>query len=363
MDAHEEAVHHFTLSETPDNADELAFVRSVNAEMITDSAHIDPRDIKTTNDNFKRIAQTLKEKLDGETFDALLQMQAGGFDVFAKRKDGTKDRVNFQHLIGLRKLERDLYDIPEEMIRGGIEVYAQSHRRVVDILGDAGIIDENTRIISTSYREAMTGYTHDLKRLLEYLIGKLGEEGFNTLALALPRAATTSSKMFESINLFILFDYLRYLKGEIAENRNIQSLFTKMEEALAKLTEVQELFSEVEDLFGLVAGGVQPTDDMINNIHGEFARNLLKKIEKIKTDKRRTTLQTSGEVISGFVRTATGLIIADKMIAPRSDWKPGETQRVTTGHLLNYGTEEPVTVTLPTPTEVPEKLKPYLNAA
>ncbi|MCF7918142.1 hypothetical protein K9L27_04075 [Candidatus Gracilibacteria bacterium] len=347
----------FVVGRNPTGEQFQKYINENEATLIEHSGEMYPDNVDLTLSNYQKIGSSLEQQLNREPLDAVIQTQAGFGKVL-------QDKDIRPLLLQYRKLEIPFKELPQKIIDAGIQIYAESHLKMIEMLHQFGILGKQTRCVSFSFDEEMPGYPHELKRLLEYRMYEIAQKnGLNTLAIALPKADTPATKEFRKIlDIFILKEFL-----DVTMSLNFQNNFTALLENFENLSgeksgtletivmgiyqEISEFQSgdiknEIQKLFGdpRLPSWERSAIDNLNPIFTEGLSNLISMTSKepVKSEVIRITDQ-----ISFLVKKEVSKILVHGITSGDSDWGPGNKRRITYKALLDPDQEEKCEIMLP----------------
>ncbi len=330
----------FITSSDPNDEKERA-ANEMGASLIKTPLNFDVTEKEKLGDTFDQIIKELKEN-GVDSLGSLIQLQAGGVP---------RSRDFLPYLRGIQNLSLNLNDLPDDVIKNVTYVNAESHGDTIKHL--SGVLNSKTCIISTSFREAMPGYIIDsTKRLLEQTMREHGKAGRNTLAIAIPKIITESSKIYEPLLLFIVNDYLKQLYKKKAKSDQWSYHLKYLEEQLMHIEGINEIFEKVEKLFNAFTAEQLTNDPAFSRDPRAVNAILTASMHGLEEAGLKVNLKTGAGIISNFVRRGCTEIITQDLII-NGNYNPGETRRITYETILkNNGSKEPFTEEIDTSDDV-----------
>lgn len=294
---------------TPSDPQEQTFFKSVRAELIDIPLRFDSENRAGVLDTFKRIQEYLRDK-GVQQLDAVIHTVAGGFPRQPSVMKAVADILRGKSIFS---------DMATCVKRNVFYVNAGSFEDT--ITGLSGICDTNTQYVALTYRGELPYFITQTKQYLERRAARQAEKGIRTLIAALPEAWTQSSQFFAGIEIAIIHNYLLHLQGhdpglEFAEP------FRKMETSLAALTGFPELLPELKEFIRDHWGDINAASN---------PAIVSERVDLLFTELRHKgsfpVLRQSVEIISDFVRTASGIIVVKDFLEQKA-YEPGDVRQV-----------------------------------
>jgi len=196
------------------------------------------------------------------------------------------------------------------------------------VKGLAGLSDDGTQFIALTYRGDLPYFISQTKKCLEQIVVRLAQSGRRTLAAALPEAWTQSSQFFTGIEIAVLHNYLEHLKGRTCVSDELAAEFSGLERALAEIEGLPQLIEDLQVFRKEQWSRIKDSSDVAdlsNMVHELFAR--------LRKDGTFPVLRRAVEIISDFVRDASGLIVVREFLTA-GRYQPGDVRQVHYSDLL-----------------------------
>ena len=217
------------------------------------------------------------------------------------------------------------------------------------IRGLPNLVDNQTHLLALTYRGDLPYFIAPSKQYLERLALRLADQGKRTLIAALPEAWTQSSQFFTGIEIAVLHNYLKHLKGKTRIDGELGQAFSSMEESLTQVKGFEPLVEELQDFLSTTWSRIGPEIDQAELF--STVDNLLKQLRK---SGKMSSLRRGVEVISEFVREACGLLVTREFLN-REKYTSGDIRQIFYEDLLGFteiGTVEHVQRKPKTPSHV-----------
>jgi len=300
----------FGTTLNPADSREAAFFTQLGVELIDIPLKFDFEARGRVRDDLARIEDWFAER-QITRLDAVIHTVAGGFprqpSVMKAVGDILKGTQRFQDLA--TTVKRNVYYVNagsfEDTVRG------LSH-----------LTDARTQFIALTYRGDLPYFIGPTKMSLEKDAVRLAKEGKRTLIAALPEAWTQSSQFFTGIEVAIIHHYLQDLRGKKPASADLAEPFSCMEESLSQL----EGFSPFLEQWRLLVGDrwTQVTASPDPKALYQFVHELF---QRLRTEGSFPALRRAVEIISDFVREASGTILVREFLAG-DRYEPGDVRQV-----------------------------------
>jgi 3-hydroxymyristoyl/3-hydroxydecanoyl-(acyl carrier protein) dehydratase len=272
--------------------------------------------------------------------DAVMHTVAGGFprqpSVMKAVGEILKGSHKFQDLA--TAVKRNVY-------------YVNSGSFEDTIKGLPRVTDARTHFVALTYRGDLPYFIAPTKMALERDAVRLAREGTRTLIAALPEAWTQSSQFFTGIEVAILQHYLHDLHGKKPMSAQLAVPFSRMEQALEQLEGFSSLLQEWPLLVGDQWSRIAGSSD--SKALYEFVNALF---QRMRTEGNFPVLRRAVELISDFVREASGILVVREFLAGER-YEPGDVRQVHFRDLLDgtsIGKAKPREITAKEPCKVHE---------
>ncbi len=195
------------------------------------------------------------------------------------------------------------------------------------IRGLEPISDVHTRFAALTYRGSLPYFISPTKVYLEKLAHRSARRGVNSLVAAFPEAWTQSSQFFTGIEMAVLQHYLTALSGEEPVSEPLIPGFRTMKIALEGLDGFPEL---LDDLSAFLS-------DKWAEVSVSAYERLSREIDALYSELRRkgsiSVLRKAVEIISQFVRDASGIILVNELL-DRGEFNAGAVKQIYYSDLL-----------------------------
>ena len=189
------------------------------------------------------------------------------------------------------------------------------------ITGLSGICDTNTQYVALTYRGELPYFISQTKKYLERLAALQAGRGIRTLIAALPEAWTQSSQFFAGIEIAVIHNYLSHLQGR-DPGIEFSEPFQRMEKSLADLAGFAELLPELKEFIRNHWGDINAASN---------PAIVSERVDRLFSELRQKgsfpVLRQAVEIISDFVRTASGIIVVKDFLEQKT-YEPGDVRQV-----------------------------------
>lgn len=190
------------------------------------------------------------------------------------------------------------------------------------IQGLSGLTDEKTHLVALTYRGELPYFIAHTKRYLERLARRRARNGKRTLIAAMPEAWTQSSQFFTGIEIAVMLNYLEDLQGRSARADDPSSAFARMEQSLSQIEGIEALLKELRVFMKEKWHSISPSADQ-----GDVYRTVQELFVPMRREGRFSTLRRSVEVVSDYVREASGEILVRELIGA-GGYNPGDVRQI-----------------------------------
>lgn len=307
----------FGTTLNPEDAQEKEFFEAIGTELIEVPLRFDFEHRNRVFEAFSAIERRLRDR-GVDRLDAVIHAVAGGFP----RQPSVMKAV-----AEILKGKSTFSDMATPVKRNVFYVNAGSFDDA--ITGLAGICDGNTQFIALTYRGDLPYFISQTKKYLEKLALRRGKSGTRALAAALPEVWTQSSQFFTGIEIAVVQNYLSSLRGRRPAD-HLAEAFNQMEGSLAALEGFGDLLSQLQSF--LDVQWKQITADSDPALVSRIVDDLFGKLRKEGTF---SLLRQSVEIISAFVREASGMIFVKEFVEKQA-YEPGDVRQVYYKDLLGH---------------------------
>jgi 3-hydroxymyristoyl/3-hydroxydecanoyl-(acyl carrier protein) dehydratase len=179
-----------------------------------------------------------------------------------------------------------------------------------------------TQFLALTYRGDLPYFIAHTKRFLEDVGARLARTGNRSLIVALPEAWTQSSQFFTGIEIAVLNNYLRDLQGQESASEDISPALTRMETALKEVEGLPQLVDDLEAFRREQWSRISHTSDV-----AELSRMVAGLYARLRKEGPFPVLRRSVEIISDFVREASGIIVVREFLSGEK-FNPGDVRQV-----------------------------------
>ena len=283
---------------TPDDSREAAFFSDLNVELIDVPLRYNFDKRSRVFDELAGIEAWLRAH-DVNRLDAIIHTVAGGFprqpSVMKAVTDILKGKYTFR-------------DLATAVKRNVHYVNAGSFADTIEHL--APLTHDDTQFVALTYRGDLPYFISPTKKYLERMALRLARKGRRTLVAALPEAWTQSSQFFTGIELAILDNYRKYLAGAQCKMADLAPSFSHMERSLAELDGFQGLLGSLQTFFQ------EKWVDIDDSMDAARLYNIVIELfNKLRDQGVFPILRRAVEIISDFVRDASGIVLVRELIA------------------------------------------------
>ncbi|MBI4964211.1 MAG: hypothetical protein HY913_13110 [Desulfomonile tiedjei] len=306
----------YGTSLSPQDPKEQAFFNDLGITLIDIPLRYSFDQRQTVFNDLSQIEAWLRER--GVTrLDAIVHTVAGGFPrqpaVMKAVGDILKGKQTFSDMA--TAVRRDVY-----------YVNAISFQDTVN--GLAGLSDDATQFVALTYRGDLPYFISQTKKCLEQIAVRLARHGKRTLLAALPEAWTQSSQFFTGIEIAVLHNYIEHLQGRTSVSDDLAPEFSRLENSLAAVEGLPQLVEDLDVFRRDQWTGVKDSSDVAdlsNMVHELFVR--------LRRDGTFPVLRRAVEIISDFVRDASGVILVRELL-DAGRYQPGDVRQVYYADLL-----------------------------
>jgi len=301
----------FGTSLTPEDPREQAFFREIGTELIDVPLRFDSDRRSGVLDALARIEQRLMAQ-GVEKLDAVIHTVAGGFP----RQPSVMKAVS-----DILKGKQTFFDMATGVRRNVYYVNGGSFEDLINSM--PSLTDEATQYLALTYRGALPYFIAHTKRYLEKIAERAARKGKLNVVAALPEAWTQSSQFFTGIELAVFYNYLSELKGQTSISEDIAPLWATMEASLAETQGLDRLISTLEPFYQheweqiVGSSDVSRLNTSVRDLFG-----------KLRNEDLFTVLRRAVEVISGFVRDASGILCVRELLVGRR-YEAGDVRQIT----------------------------------
>lgn len=300
----------FGTSLSPGDPREQEFFKNLGVSLIDVPLKYDADRRERVLDDLARIENRLRQS-GVERLHAIIHTVAGGFprqpSAMKAVGDILKGKQTFADMATLVK--RNVY-------------YVNAGSFEDTVTGLAGLTDRETHLVALTYRGELPYFISDTKRHLENVALRLAQSGKRTLIAALPEAWTQSSQFFTGIEVAVMHNYLKHLQTSTSASDDLAPAFSRMKQSLAQVEGLEKLVKELGVFFEEKWHLISPTSDQgdVNCIVQEL-------VGRLRKEGTFPTLRRSVELVSDFVREASGILLVRELIG-RGRYNPGEVRQV-----------------------------------
>ncbi|MGC8605518.1 MAG: hypothetical protein ACP5VS_17775 [Desulfomonilaceae bacterium] len=300
----------FGTSLDPQNQREQAFFKNSNMRLIQTPLKFDSDHRSQTLDSLNQIVNELRSSGVAH-LEAVVHTVAGGFPRQPSVMKAVGDILKGKHTFGdmATAVKRNVY-------------YVNAGSFIDLVVGLNGLVDEQTQLTALTYRGDLPYFISDTKAYLERLAKRLAHQGKRTLIAALPEAWTQSSQFFTGIELAVIYHYLTELNPVQSTIPQIQPLFQKMQTELTSLDGFEQLLKRVDIRLNSRWRLIVETSDVVRL--NEFVNDFF---GELRSDGSFTILRRAVEIISDFVRDASGTIFVNNLL-DSGNYSSGEIRQV-----------------------------------
>lgn len=300
----------FGTSLDPANPREKAFFEKCGIELLQIPLRFDFENRKEVFASLGQIENALRDS-GVDRLEAIVHAVAGGFP----RKPSVMKAVG-----DILKGKSVFSDMATAVKRNVYYVNAGSLNDTVE--GLRGICDDKTQYVSLTYRGDLPYFISQTKKYLEKLSARLARQGNRTLVAAFPEAWTQSSQFFTGIEIAVMYNYTAHLESLKEYSPEIEPFYTKMNEALSTLEGFKDLKSSIRTFLASewkIISSSQDNAAMFERVHSLF--------NKMRNDGSFAVLRRAVEIISDFVREASGSLLVSEFLI-KKQYLPGDVRQV-----------------------------------
>jgi 3-hydroxymyristoyl/3-hydroxydecanoyl-(acyl carrier protein) dehydratase/nucleoside-diphosphate-sugar epimerase len=310
----------FGTTLSPDDPREQAFFDGLQTTLVEVPLrfHSDQRD--RVRNELHAIEQWLQQRGISK-LDAVVHTVAGGFP----RQPSVMKAVG-----DILKGKQTFSDMATTVKRNVYYVNAGSFDETIN--GLSGITDESTHFVALTYRGDLPYFISSTKVSLERLALRQASRGKRTLIAALPESWTQSSQFFTGIEIAVINSYLKELRGRKTISGDLQSAFSSMETNLRALEGFEDLLAELQGFLNSDWQQVTRNSDL-----GALSAMVHDLFTRLRNNGKFPVLRKGVEIISEFVREASGILLVKEFISDNK-FQSGEVKQIFFKDLLG-GTE------------------------
>jgi 3-hydroxymyristoyl/3-hydroxydecanoyl-(acyl carrier protein) dehydratase/NAD(P)-dependent dehydrogenase (short-subunit alcohol dehydrogenase family) len=286
----------FGTTLNPNDPREQAFFKEIGAELIDVPLKFDADNRGGAARAFESICDWFKTRRIAPLH-SVIHAVAGGFprqpSVMKAVVDILKGKLVFNDLA--TAVKRNVY-------------YVNAGSYDDTIKGLAPVTDSRSCFVGLTYRGALPYFISPTKVYLEKLAQRAARAGINSLVAAFPEAWTQSSQFFTGIEMAVLHHYLTDLSAAEPVSEPLASMFGEMKAALDGLDGFPALVDDLSPFFS----------EKWAEVSVSGYERLSTEIESLYSELRKKgsfpVLRKAVEIISRFVRDASGVILADELL-------------------------------------------------
>ena len=283
---------------TPADPREAAFFHELGVELVEVPLRYNFDKRNRAFEDLAGIERWLRAR-DVNRLDVVIHAVAGGFPRQPSVMKAVADILKGQHTLA---------DLATAVKRNVYYVNAGSFADTIE--GLSGLTHDESQFAALTYRGDLPYFISPTKKYLEKIVLRLADKGKRTLIAALPEAWTQSSQFFTGIEIAILYNYQEHLSGRQCNSPDLIPAFSLMERSLAALEGFPALQEDLQTFFERQWVGIEESTDsakLYNMVHELF--------EKLRDRGSFPILRRAVEIISNFVRDASGTIMIRELIA------------------------------------------------
>jgi 3-hydroxymyristoyl/3-hydroxydecanoyl-(acyl carrier protein) dehydratase len=300
----------FGTSLVPDDQREQAFFNELGMVLIDVPLRFDVDRRYRVIEALKTIQERLKDQ--GVTkLDAVIHTVAGGFARQPSVMKAVGDILKGTHTF---------FDMATQVKKNVYYVNADSFEDMIK--GLAGVTDDSTQYLALTYRGDLPYFISHTKKHLENIAKREARTGKSTIVAALPEAWTQSSQFFTGIEIAVLNNYLKHLKGTTSISEDLAPAFHNMEKSLGEIEGLDELVDGLQSFFKQDWVRISDSSGL-----EQLAQIVKELFNKLRNDGSFPVLRRSVEVISDFVREASGTLVVRELLAGRK-YQAGDVRQV-----------------------------------
>lgn len=290
----------FGTTLVPNDQREQAFFNDIGTVLIDVPLRFDVDRRYRVFEALTTIQQRLKDH--GVTkLDAVIHTVAGGFPRQPSVMKSVGDILKGKHTF---------FDMATKVKRNVYYVNAGSFEDIIKGLPD--LTDDSTSYLALTYRGELPYFISHTKKHMENIALREARAGKNTIVAALPEAWTQSSQFFTGIEIAVLHNYLKYLKGKTSVSEDLAPAFNQMEKSLGEMEGLDQLIDGLQSFFKEDWTRVTDSSGL-----AELSQIVKKLFTRLRNDGSFPVLRRTVEIISHFVRDASGVIVVKEFLAGR----------------------------------------------
>jgi 3-hydroxymyristoyl/3-hydroxydecanoyl-(acyl carrier protein) dehydratase len=287
----------FGTSLTPGDSREQAFFAEIGMTLVDIPLKFDVDHRDRVLENLQRIGSWLNDN-GVNRLHAVIHTVAGGFP----RQPSVMKAVG-----DILKGKRTFYDLATAVKRNVYYVNAGSFGDTIS--GLTGPVHDDTLYLSLTYRGNMPYFISPTKQYLENLAVRHARKGKRTLIAALPEAWTQSSQFFMGIEIAVLHNYLRELIGRTNISADVEPAFATMERSLSELNSFDAVLADVQEFIDREWSAIHDESDQ-----GHLYSIVQDLFTRMRKEGTFSTLRKAVDIVSGFVRDASGLTVTREFL-------------------------------------------------
>ncbi|HMK34440.1 MAG TPA: hypothetical protein VK463_05190 [Desulfomonilaceae bacterium] len=288
----------FGTSLTPHDPREQAFFTEIGTTLIDVPLRFDICRRDRVFEDFGHIEQWFRRN-GVEKLDTVVHTVAGGFP----RQPSVMKTVG-----DILKGKQTFFDMATAVKRNVYYVNSGSFNDTINAL--SAISHAQTQYLALTYRGSLPYFIAPTKKYLEEIAARQADKGKRTLIAALPEAWTQSSQFFTGIEIAVIHNYLKFLRGRTNIRPDVESAFNSMERSIGKLDGFEALLRDLQQFMEREWSGITDSSDL-----GHLSRIVQDLFASLRNKGTFTTLRRAVEIISDFVRDASGAILTREFIA------------------------------------------------
>lgn len=300
----------FGTSLVPEDPREQAFFQEIDTTLLDVPLRFDCDKRDQVYQSLNQIEESLRS-LGVDRLEAVIHTVAGGFPRQPSVMKSVSDILKGKHTFS---------DLATAVKRNVYYVNANSFDDVINAL--PALTDSATLYMALTYRGTLPYFIAPTKRHMEKLAERAAANGKSTLIAALPEAWTQSSQFFTGIEIAVLWNYLKELKAQRSVSEDLAAAFQRMVDSLNGLDGFADLVEDLQGFFALEWAGITGDTDI-----AQLDRVVRDLFSRLRHQNTFPVLRKSVEIISDFVREASGVIVTREFIANRR-FAPGEVRQV-----------------------------------
>jgi 3-hydroxymyristoyl/3-hydroxydecanoyl-(acyl carrier protein) dehydratase len=310
----------FGTSLNPEDPREQVFFKELNVELIAVPLRYDFDRRKGVLDSLNLVESALTE-MGVRKLDAVVHAVAGGFP----RQPSVMKAVG-----DILKGKQTFFDMATVVKRNVYYVNAGSFEDTIN--GMSNLADSATQYLALTYRGDLPYFISHTKEHLERIAGRMARLGKRTLIAALPEAWTQSSQFFTGIELAVVYNYLNALRNEsVVSSKDIAFAFSRMHRSLESIEGSDRLLRDLQVYLE------KEWNFITRSSNADLSRIVHELFTQLRNNGTFTALRKTVEVISDFVREASGILVVREFLAA-GRYQPGDVRQVHYNDLLGHTT-------------------------